>query len=131
MPHQVQVSLGDCDPAGIVWYPRLLGWMDHAFHAELRKHAGHAAICSDIGAIGLGVVDVSASFRNPVRDGDLLLVDLQWKEWSPRAFRLCYSGRIGEQIAFEGQETRAVFETDKDGKIRAGHTNRLKSIIEG
>ncbi|MGD1884561.1 MAG: acyl-CoA thioesterase [Paracoccaceae bacterium] len=131
MSHEIQVSFGDCDPAGIVWYPRLLGWMDHTFHAELRQHGGHAAICSAVGAVGLGVVDVNASFRRPVRDGDLLLMDIQWEEWSPRSFRLCYVACMGEQPAFEGQETRAVFDIDKDGKIRAGHTDKLKSIIGG
>ena len=38
---------------------------------------------------------MSASFRKPIRDGDILLVALRWEEWSRRSLRVCYAAHIG------------------------------------
>lgn len=50
------ISFGDCDPAGIVFYPNFFGLFDRTFHAWLMAHGGHVAICEAIGAKGLRAI---------------------------------------------------------------------------
>ncbi len=125
----VWVSFGDCDPAGIVYYPNFLKWADSLFHQFLRERlGGHSAICTQIGAKGLGVIAVETSFRSPVFDGDLLSLSLERIDWSKRSFTLEVVGKVGERLAFSCRETRGIF-VSADGGIKAGDTDMLKSKL--
>ena len=70
------ISFGDCDPAGIVCYPNTYAWFYRVFHDWLKRFGGHEAICSKLGAIGIGVIEARASFRRPMRYGDNLSLKL-------------------------------------------------------
>jgi 4-hydroxybenzoyl-CoA thioesterase len=70
------ISFGDCDPAGIGCYPNTYAWLDRVFHDWLKRFGGHEAICSELGAIGMGVIKARASFRRPMRYGDNLSLKL-------------------------------------------------------
>jgi len=60
-----RVFFGDCDPAGIVFYPNIFSWFDRAFHMLLDPLGGHAAVCKRLDALGMGVMDAKAQFRRP------------------------------------------------------------------
>lgn len=132
MPHAfVQpVSFGDCDPAGISFYPNTFRWMDACFHDWLRGAGGHAAICARLGAKGIGVIDAQARFLSPTRDGDRLQIALTPVEWAPRSLRLRYEGRVGDRRAIEAEELRGIF-VSKDGRLGAGETAPLRAILCG
>jgi 4-hydroxybenzoyl-CoA thioesterase len=71
----IRVEWGDCDPAGIVYYPNFFHWCDVATWnffaacglpiAELQKRYG---------TIGFPLLEASASFRVPSRPQDLLTI---------------------------------------------------------
>jgi 4-hydroxybenzoyl-CoA thioesterase len=71
----VRVEWGDCDPAGIVYYPNFFHWCDIATWnfftacglpiAELQKRYG---------TIGFPLLEASAAFRVPSRPQDLLTI---------------------------------------------------------
>ncbi len=71
----IRVEWGDCDPAGIVYYPNFFHWCDVAtwnfFTAcglpitELQKRYG---------TIGFPLLEASAAFRVPSRPQDLLTI---------------------------------------------------------
>jgi len=71
----IRVEWGDCDPAGIVYYPNFFHWCDVAtwnFFAacglpitELQKRYG---------TIGFPLLEASAAFRVPSRPQDLLTI---------------------------------------------------------
>ena len=126
----IPVSFGDCDPAGIVYYPNHFRWFDATFHALLFRHgSGHAAICAGLGAIGLGLIDVGATFRSPAVDGDRLDLAARIVEWNARTFRLAYRGLIGGRLVVEGFELRGVFLRDGE-RLRAGEVAPLRAILE-
>lgn len=127
--HEVKISFGDCDPAGIVFYPNTFRWMDATFHDFLRQHGGHAAICADLGATGIGLVDAGAQFRSPMLDGNLLALHMDIAEWGKRTISLSYRGMVGTRLAFEGREVRCLF-TPSDKGIVAGDMGLLKARIE-
>ena len=123
------VSFGDCDPAGIVFYPNVFRWMDMAFHDYLRRFGGHADICRKTGSIGIGLMSATAEFRSPMRDGDRLEISLSVTRWGDRTLSLFYEGRVGDRIAFEGKETRGLFKEAERG-VRAGDMSALRKILE-
>lgn len=123
-----QITFGDCDPAGIVFYPNTFRWMDAAFHNYLRPYGGHKKLCSKLQSVGIGLVDVSAQFHNPMRDGDKLSIDISNIEWGRRTIALTYEGRVGERIAFCGKEVRCLFIRPKTDIIAANMTE-LRKIL--
>lgn len=123
------VSFGDCDPAGIVYYPNMFRWVDATYHDFLRCFGGHKAICARLGAVGTGLMDVQAQFRTPLNDGDELAVNLVELDWQNKALTLRYQGKVGERLAYEATETRGMFIPREGGGIRAGEMAGLRDII--
>ncbi|MFN3549699.1 MAG: acyl-CoA thioesterase [Mesorhizobium sp.] len=128
--NSIPVSFGDCDPAGIVYYPNHFRWFDATFHALLHRWGGgHGAICGELGSIGLGLIDVGGTFRSPAADGDRLDLVARLVEWNARTFKLAYEGRIGERLVVQGFELRGVFIRDGE-RLRAGEVAPLRAILE-
>tara|TARA_R110000787_G_scaffold36875_7_gene93979 strand:- start:677 stop:1075 length:399 start_codon:yes stop_codon:yes gene_type:complete len=124
-----RISFGDCDPAGIAFYPNSFRWMDSAFHLMLHPLGGHAALCKKLGAVGLGLVNASAQFRHPMRDGDLLELQATIAEWSRRSLTLVYEGQVGKTRTFTGSETRCLFTQTETG-IVASDLAQLRALLE-
>ncbi|MEM9393419.1 MAG: acyl-CoA thioesterase [Pseudomonadota bacterium] len=126
---QYRVSFGDCDPAGIVFYPNIFAWLDRTFHLFLDKHGGgHAALCERLGARGIGLTEAQCRFRAPVPEGSDFTVEVSNISWEERVVRLTYTGRVREDVAFEGTETRAVF-VFRDGRLRMGNIVDLRAAM--
>jgi 4-hydroxybenzoyl-CoA thioesterase len=73
---RVQVSWGDCDPAGIVFYPRFYAWMDNVSHVLAREMGipREAMIPPGAELLGFPVVGTQAQYIAPARIDDLLEV---------------------------------------------------------
>lgn len=123
------ITFGDCDPAGIVFYPNTFRWMDAAFHARLRQFGGHEVLCKRLNAVGLGLVDASAQFRHPMRDGDRLEVRITSLEWSRRTLTVAYEGIVAATTTFEGREIRCLFSRTETGMV-AADLSQLRAILE-
>jgi 4-hydroxybenzoyl-CoA thioesterase len=70
----VLVEWGDCDPAGIVFYPRYFAMSDASttqLFAAALGHKKHEMI-RRYGIIGMPMVDTHANFRIPSRFGDCI-----------------------------------------------------------
>ncbi|MDF3416324.1 acyl-CoA thioesterase [Sulfitobacter sp. M57] len=124
------ISFGDCDPVGIVFYPNAFRWMDATFHTLLRRYGGHSQVCKQLEAVGLGLVDASAQFKHPMRDGDTLDLRTQVVEWSQRTVTLGYEGRVQGKLAFTGREVRCLFKRSQNS-IVAADLAQLRELLEG
>jgi 4-hydroxybenzoyl-CoA thioesterase len=73
---RVQVSWGDCDPAGIVFYPRFYAWMDTVSHVLAREMGIGREDMLPPGSelLGFPVVATQAQYLSPARMDDLLEV---------------------------------------------------------
>ncbi|WP_295809203.1 acyl-CoA thioesterase [uncultured Nitratireductor sp.] len=132
MPHhhrRHRALFGDCDPAGIVYYPRFFAWFDQTFHDWLHAYGGHRALCARLQAIGIGLTNADASFRSPAREGDLLETTLTISEWNARHLLLDYEVRCGDRLVASGSERRRLFQHD-DNRIVAGDMLRLRKLID-
>lgn len=127
---RIVVSFGDCDPAGIVFYPRYFAWFDATYHAFL-GHLGlpHAELCARLGCIGTGVIESAAEFRSPATNGDMLDVAMAVDEWRERSFRLRYDIRLGDRHVLRGFEARGVF-MRRGERLEAAPVGALKALVE-
>jgi 4-hydroxybenzoyl-CoA thioesterase len=124
------VSFGDCDPAGIVFYPNIYAWLDRTFHAYLRAQAGgHAAVCKALSARGVGVSETSCTFKVPLMEGNDFSVSIKTIDWGERFFRVSYQGDVDGRVAFEAYEDRALF-VFQDGRLRAGKPTLLRDHLK-
>lgn len=125
----IRVSFGDCDPAGIVYYPNHFRWFDATFHALLQRFGGHAAVSRRLGSIGIGLIEVGGAFRAPAEDGDALVLRARIVEWRDKTLRIAYEGHVDDRLTVEGFEVRGVF-IREDGRLRAGKVAPLREILE-
>ena len=103
----VSVEWGDCDAAGIVYFPRYFEWFD-ASTAALFRRAGlekHALIAT-FGIVGYPVVDTRARFIRSSTFGDTVDIETSISRWGRSSFDVQHRLLRGEELAVEGFETR-------------------------
>lgn len=126
----VQISFGHCDAAGIVFYPNYFRWFDRCFHTFLLKRAGgHKALCEQLGARGIGLMDATARFVSPALDGDLLQIEMRLDKWEQKRLSIAYTGHVGDRVVVKGQELRGLFLPDGD-RLKAGDMTPLRAALE-
>jgi len=116
----VTVEWGDCDPAGIVFYPNYLRWIDAAFHHLLAATGtSHEQLAAAHGAIGTPLVEVRVRFLRPSGVGDTLRIESVVERWERKRFHVRHRIYNGETLAVEATETRCWAGRDADGRMRA------------
>ena len=119
--YEVRVEFGDCDPAGIVWFPNFFRWIDAAsrhFFIECGVPPWQETRQST-GLIGTPLVDTQASFSKTASYGDVLQIHTQISEWRNKSFVQTYRVMRGDDEIMRCTEVR-IFAADKvGGGIRA------------
>jgi len=105
--NKIHIEWGDCDPAGIVYYPRYFAYFDNCT-AALFEAAGlpkHEMLKS-YGIVGIPMVDTRARFIAPSRFGDDVVVESSISEWRRSSFDVQHKLFKGDVLAVECFETR-------------------------
>ena len=123
--HTIHVAFGDCDPAGIVYFPNFSRWMDTASLAffmqcgvppwrELEKTRG---------IVGTPLLEIHTQFLKSATYGETLTVTTHVEEW--RAKVVVQMHRItraradgGLDLICEGREVRAFVKRDEQDHDR-------------
>jgi 4-hydroxybenzoyl-CoA thioesterase len=115
----IQVEWGDCDPAGIVYFPRFFEYFDACTNALFEK-AGFrkAEMLKRYGLVGIPLVEASAQFYAPASFGDTVTVDSRIVEWGTSSFRVEHKLYKGSVLGAEGREKRVW--TVRDSKSEKG-----------
>ena len=113
-----RVEWGDCDAAGIVYYPNYFKWMDEVFHAFTRDLGFDQRSLGAAGLLGTPLVDAHCSFTTPARYYDDLDITLNVTRLGRTSLGLAYAFRRGGQVVAEGTELRA-FVAETGGRIAA------------
>lgn len=117
---EILVAWGDCDPAGIVYYPNYFHWFDTIFQRWLlSRDLSQAILQQRYGILGTGILDTGAQFRATAQDGDTLAGLAEISDWKAKSFRVDYRLLRGDTLVAEGHETRGWLER-RDGRVRAG-----------
>jgi 4-hydroxybenzoyl-CoA thioesterase len=114
--YEVRVEFGDCDPAGIVWFPNFFRWIDAAsrhFFIECGVPSWQDTRQS-MGLIGTPLVDTQASFVQTASYGDVLQIHTQISEWRNKSFVQTYRVMRGDDEIMRCTEVR-IFAADKPG----------------
>jgi 4-hydroxybenzoyl-CoA thioesterase len=101
---RVQVGWGDCDPAGIVYFPRFSAWMDNMSHLLAREMgvSREAMLPPSVDLVGFPVVGTQAEYLSPARMDDILEV----RTWVARVGRTSLTLRHEiVRIESDGAET--------------------------
>jgi 4-hydroxybenzoyl-CoA thioesterase len=117
----VRIEWGDCDPAGIVYFPRFVEYFD-ASTAHLFEAAGFpkAAMLKRFGAAGFPMVDLQVSFLVPASYGEDVTIESEVSQIGRSSFKVRHRLFRGEQLAVEGFETRVwtVHDPDNPGRLK-------------
>jgi 4-hydroxybenzoyl-CoA thioesterase len=114
--HEVTVEWGDCDPAGIVYYPAYFRWSDQAT-ARLFIKAGLVRddLSSGQWREGPPLVKAECSFKRPSQPGEKLVVETRVSRFGNSSFSISHFFRDASgEIAAEGGETRIWARKDGD-----------------
>lgn len=115
----VLVGFGDCDPAGIVFYPNFYRWFDAATH-RMWQLAGYdaARVKRETGLIAGPLVDTGATFRAPATYGDTIQVHSHIEQWKLRTFRVAHQIRRDDEVLVDGFEVRIFARPDAQDPAR-------------
>lgn len=103
------ISFGDCDPAGIAFYPNFYRWFDEAVHALMIEIGwGWRKTASELGWLGLPCAAASARFLRPVTHGQTVRVESRVLRFEPRRIVFCHHVLRDEVLLCEGEEKRFV-----------------------
>jgi 4-hydroxybenzoyl-CoA thioesterase len=113
----IRIEWGDCDPAGIVYFPRYFEMFDACTRA-LFEQAGlfKRDMLKTYGIAGIPVVDMKARFMIPSRFGDDVEVESAVSKWGNSSFVVRHRLLKGDAMAIECFETR-VWVAHPDGDI--------------
>lgn len=121
--YEVDVMFGDCDPAGIVFFPNFSKWMD-ASSLNFFVKCGvppWRELVKTRGIIGTPLVEIHTKFMRPATYGDRLQVHTCIVEWRNKVLIQKHVVRRGEILLCEGLETRAfcIKHPDDPDRIKA------------
>ncbi len=103
--YDIKVQFGDCDPAGIVFFPNFSKWMDAASLL-----------------IGTPLLEIHTKFMRPATYGETLHVHTSIESWAAKTFVQKHVVMRGDTVLCEGRETRAFVVHPE------GEPDRIKAI---
>ena len=118
----LRIEWGQCDPAGIVFYPQYLiifdtstGWLFE------RTGLTPLAMRKKYGIVGIPIVEVGARFLVPCRFDDEVIVESEVSEWGRSSFTVRHRILKEGKLALEGFEKRvwAAPLPERPGAIQA------------
>lgn len=118
----LRIEWGQCDPAGIVFYPQYLvifdtstGWLFE------RTGLSPSLMRKKYGIVGMPIIEVGARFILPCRFDDEVVVESEVGEWGRSSFTVRHRILKGGELALDGFEKRvwAGPHPERAGAIKA------------
>jgi 4-hydroxybenzoyl-CoA thioesterase len=122
--YSVKVQFGDCDPAGIVFFPNFSRWMDEASLAFFMACGvpPWRELVKTRGIIGTPLLEINTRFKRPATYGETIDIHTTVEDWSAKTFRHRHLVRRGDTLLCEGTEVRAFCIRDPE------NADRIKAI---
>ena len=114
------IEWGDCDPAGIVFYPRYFAMFDTATAALFQAALGidKAAMLARFDIAGFPMVDTRAQFRAALGFGTVVRIETCVTTLGRSSFGIRHALFDGATLAVEGEETRVWTRRDPEDPKR-------------
>ena len=107
--YAVDVQFGDCDPAGIVFFPNFSKWMD-ASSLNFFMKCGvppWRELVKTTGIIGTPLLEIHTKFVRPATYGETIQIHTSVEEWREKVFIHRHIVQRGDTVLCEGTEVRA------------------------
>jgi 4-hydroxybenzoyl-CoA thioesterase len=129
----IDIEFGDCDPAGIVYFPNFYRFFDNATAHMLSAALGmnKRQWITRYGIAGVPVVDIRTSFRSPSRFGDHVRIESRVLRVGRTSFGVGHRLINGEEIGVEGEETRVWIGTTGDALEPLAIPADVRAVLEG
>ena len=122
--YSVTVQFGDCDPAGIVFFPNFSRWMDAAslsFFVQCGVPLWRELVKTR-GIMGTPLLEINSRFLHAVTYGETLTIATHVEEWRNKAVIQMHRVTRGDAVLCEGREVRAFVVRD------ANNPERLRAL---
>ena len=122
--YPVNVQFGDCDPAGIVFFPNFNRWMDEASLAFFMACGvpPWRELVKTRGIVGTPLLEIHTRFLKTATYGETIEVHTTVEEWARKTFRHRHLVKRGDVLLCEGTEVRAFVQRD------AADPDRLRAM---
>jgi 4-hydroxybenzoyl-CoA thioesterase len=112
--HRVDIQFGDCDPAGIVFFPNFLKWMDQSSLAFFMACGvpPWRELVRTRGIVGTPLLEIHTRFVKSATYGETIQVHTSIVEWNAKTFRHRHRVLRGETLICEGTELRTFVHRD-------------------
>ena len=118
-----RIEWSDCDPAGIVFYPRYFEMFDISTTVLIERALGMRKLryLKEFNFAGHPLVETRAKFRIPTRFGDQVEIATNVIECGRSSFKIEHRLTLDGALAVEGTETRVwvVRHPDDPKRIKA------------
>lgn len=116
----LRIEWGDCDPAGIIYYPRYFAMFDHSTTMLISAASGitKAELFKKYDFAGYPVIQTQGKFMAPTRFGDDVIIQSTFTKVGRSSFEIRHQVRRNSQVCAEGLETRAWTRRDPDDSTR-------------
>ena len=121
---KMRIDWGDCDPAGIVYFPRFFEFFDASTTALFEK-AGFVKheMLKKYGILGIPMVDTRARFLAPITFGDTVEIESRIADWGNSRFTVEHELNKDGTLAAQGFEKRVwAVKVPGDGNRLKGQT---------
>lgn len=124
--HEVNIQFGDCDPAGIVFFPNFSRWMDAASLSFFMQCGvpPWRELVKTRGIVGTPLLEINTRFLKAVTYGQKIVITTWIEEWRAKVFvqmhRVTRHAADGgaDELVCEGREIRAFVKRDADNPDR-------------
>jgi len=121
--HTELIQFGDCDPAGIVFFPNYSRWLD-ASSLSFFMQCGvppWRELVKTTGIVGTPLLEHQIKFHKTATYGETIVVTTHVEEWRAKVFIQVHRVTRGDELLCEGRDTRAFVRRDPDNpdRIRA------------
>ncbi len=105
---ELEIEWGDCDAAGIVFYPRYFAMFDAstAYLLEAAMGMKKAEWTKHFDILGIPMVDTGASFKVPSKYGDVIRIESEVSAIGRTSFEIRHKVFKGDVLAIEAHEKR-------------------------
>ena len=127
--YKVDIHFGDCDPAGIVFFPNFSRWMDAASLAFFMECGlpPWRELVKTRGIVGTPLLEINTKFHKAATYGETITINTWVEEWRAKVFiQMHRVTRVqGDRVDLicEGREVRAFVERD------AQNPDRLRAML--
>jgi 4-hydroxybenzoyl-CoA thioesterase len=128
----IRVQWGDCDPAGIVFYPRYFEWFDACSILLFEKATGMTKIemLEKYNGAGLALLEARAVFKVASHYGEDIDIETEVTEFRRSSFFVRHAVTKVGTLALEGFETRLWTTRDPNDPKRLKSAPMPADVLE-